>query len=93
MENNTDNNMGNDVLKKKKHPIITILIILAIIAIVAIVVLKKTDTKFIDQSDSDLEQALEADSTTSINQNLDDISLENTNDQDLMEIDQELQNL
>lgn len=97
MENNTDNNLVNDIngapTKKKSGLIIIIIIIL--LAIVALIYVKKMDKAPAPQNLSEvgLEQALTKDTTTSINSSLDSISIEDTTDIDLQAIDQELEKL
>jgi hypothetical protein len=98
MENNISNNtVEGDVLTKKNNPMI-IIVALIILALIIIVILKKEDRieitpEPLSQTEMDLNSAVSADTTTSINGNLDSINVDDTSSTDLNEVDQELNKL
>jgi|GEM_PF-2983566 len=79
----------------------TIIIIISIIVLIIIVVIltknqnqnKKIRTEPISQTEIDLNQAIESDTTLEINKSLDNIDLTDTSDEDLKSVDEELGNL
>lgn len=98
--NNTGNNMGTNTIetpKKKKGGALIIIIILILLAVAALIYVKmKTPVSYPTQqtqSDKDLNQAIESDTTTSINSNIDSINVDDTTDADLKGVDQDLNNL
>jgi len=102
-ENNNLNvenmNMGANnpviVVKKKSNALIYIIILLLIIIIAALIVVRARNdgVEPQNQADTELDQTLETDSTVSINGSLDSIVIDESNDEDLKEVDQELQSL
>ncbi len=81
-----------------KNRTTVILIIIIIAAIIATIMIKKNQTKEIiteqpSASDIQINQAIESDSTVSINQALNNIKVDDTSDKDLIQIDTELKNL
>lgn len=94
-ENNTVNNMEGSVDKKKNNSAITIIIIILILAIIAIIVYRKTNLaeQPLSQSEVELNQTLNDDSTASISTSLNNINLDDTSSEDLKEVDKELGNL
>jgi len=97
--NNVENTMNNTpVTSGKKNGLMIVIIIVIILAIIAIVILKdnglkKSNTKVPDQTTMDLNNALNTDSTSEINTNLDKINLDDTSASDLKDVDSELEKL
>lgn len=83
-------------MDKKNNTIIIILAII-ILAVIAGISLKNRNQKMepepVSQSETDLNQALESDTTIEINQSLESIDLTDTSDEDLKSVDEELGNL
>ncbi len=81
----------------KKNNTIIIIIAIIILAVVAGISLKNRNQKVepepMSQSEIDLNQATESDTTVEINQSLDNIDLTDTSDEDLKSVDAELGNL
>lgn len=81
----------------KQNNAIIILVIIIVLAIVAFVALKNRNAKLApkpeSQTEIDLNQAVQADSTTDINASLNDINLNDTSSTDLQDVDKELNNL
>jgi type II secretory pathway pseudopilin PulG len=85
-------------MNQKNNMIIAVVVII-ILAVVAIIALKSRNSKVEDQqpitqTEVDLNQAIKSDTTTSINANLDSLSVEDTTgDEELETVDKELLNL
>lgn len=81
----------------KQNKIIIIILVIVVLAIIAFLTLKNRNTKLTPKSESqieiDLNQAVSADSTTDINNSLNDINLDDTSNTDLQDVDKELNNL
>jgi uncharacterized protein YpmB len=93
MENN---NMENNtvVSTHKKNGLLIIIIVIIIIVIVTLVYVKKANNiPSQNNTETELNKAVETDTTISINSSLDNINLDDTSATDLQEIDKELQNL
>lgn len=94
MENNENNNVVNAPVSPKKNKTAMVVVILVIIlAIVALVASKKPNNAVPVEPDASLNQAVQDDTTTSINDNLNKIDLNDTTDTDLNSVDTELQKL
>ena len=79
---------------KKKSSAIIIAVVVIILAIIAIVAFKNKETPTtVIESDIPLNQALESDTTESINDRLDNINLDDTTDIDLNSVDTDIQTL
>ena len=97
--NNVENTMNNTpVTSGKKNGLMIVIIIVIILAIVAVVILKdnglkKPNIEAPDQTTMDLNNALNTDSTSEINTNLDKINLDDTSTDDLKDVDSELEKL
>jgi len=85
------------MIYKNKNFIIIILIIIIIVSITTIVIkmdfvnkMAKDDT---NQTEIELNQALNADTTVEIMTNIDNIPIDDFDDEDINQIEQELQNL
>lgn len=78
----------------KKNNLAIVIIAIIILAIIAIIVLKKSNPKIqpqpLSQSDTEINQAVASDTTKSITDNLNSISMVDTTDSDLVPVDQEL---
>jgi len=93
MENNTQNNMVIEP-SKKKSGLMMIIVIVIILALVALIYVRKMNTTAPQtQSDIELNQAVQSDTTASITESLGDIDLSNTVDEDLKSVDEELNTL
>lgn len=81
----------------KKNNTIIIIIAIIILAVIAGISLRNRSQKIepepVSQSETDLNQALQSDTTIEINQSLDGIDLTDTSDEDLKSVDEELGNL
>jgi len=78
---------------KKKSSLTVIAIIVIILAIIAIVAFKNKGTPTVSEPDIPLNQAMESDTTKSINDRLDNINLDDTTDIDLNSVDTDIQTL
>lgn len=91
MENN------NVIINKPKSKVgmMMLIIVLIILAIIAYMYVKKINDEPtpITKSEMDLNKAVNADSTTSINASLDSIKVDDTSEADMEGVDKELQNL
>ena len=78
----------------KKNNLAIIIIAIIILTVIAIIVLKKGNPKVqpqpLSQSDTEINQAIASDTTQSIADNLNGISIGDTTDADLIPVDQEL---
>ncbi len=83
-------------MDKKNNTIIIILAII-VLAIIALISIKSRNVKLepepISQTEIDLNQAVEADTSAEIKASLDEIDLTDTSEADLSDVDKELQNL
>ena len=95
--NNVGNTINNAPFGSKKNVSMIIIIVIIIIAIITIVILKsgnmKPQVEVPDQTTAELNNALNTDSTSEINANLDKINLEDTSSSDLKDVDSELEKL
>lgn len=95
--NNVGNTINNAPFGNKKNVSMIIIIVIIIIAIITIVILKsgnmKPQVEVPDQTTAELNNALNTDSTSEINANLDKINLEDTSSSDLKDVDSELEKL
>jgi len=84
---------------KKDHKTNIAIIAIIVIALVVLVILKnhakKIEPQIMDHGDqpTNIEDAINSDTTSAINANLDKIDVEDTTDTDLQSVDQELNNL
>lgn len=79
-----------------KNNIIIAIISVLILTIIIIFALKNNQKEIIapvNQTDSDINQALNSDTTKAINENINNITIEDTTNTDLVTIDQELEKL
>lgn len=85
--------------KKNKIANIIVIIIVAILVIASIMAYYKNkkeakiEQQFIDQTESDLKNAAQSDTTESINNNINSITIDDITDANLQTIDQDLQKL
>lgn len=83
-------------MDKKNNTIIIILAIIVLV-IIALISIKSRNVKLepepVSQTEMDLNQSLEADSSADINASLDEIDLTDTSDADLMDADMEIKSL
>jgi len=81
----------------KKNNVIIIIIAIILLAVITLVVLRVRDQRLepapMTQTEADLNQAVELDTTMDINESLDNIDLTNTSETDLTGVDKELNNL
>lgn len=80
----------------KKNNIIIAIISVLILTIIIIFALKNNQKEIIapvNQTDSDINRALNSDTTKAINENINNITIEDTTDTDLTTIDQEIEKL
>ena len=99
MENNNIENTTNNAnpVSEKKNGLMIIIIVLIAIAIIAVIAVKssviKPKVEAPDQTTTELDNSLKADTTTEINTNLDKINVDDTSSADLKEVDGELEKL
>lgn len=95
MENTNDTNMIDQ--KGGKNNMMTIIIVVIILAIIATIMIKNKkvdrEVEVTPQSNIELENTINDDTTTKINENLNKIDLSDTSNDDLKSIDEELNKL
>ena len=84
-------------MTKKNNIYIVIAILVIIVIVISVIAINKNKkyAKEVVQSASDIqiEQAAKSDTTTSINNSIDNIKVEDTSDADLKTVDDQLKNL
>ncbi len=84
---------------EKKNNLFTVFIILLIIVVIAIIIVKSNKNRNtpepqpLTEEETELNMAIESDTTAGINSNLNSIDLNDTTDKELETVDQELQKL
>lgn len=84
---------------EKKNNLIVIFVVIIVIAVIAYIFMTKntvngpTESETATQTEVEFNEAITSDTTTSINETLNNIDLTDTSSADLQAVDQELQNL